>query len=461
MLGSSQKMEGALPYQKPYLCFMQEQDWLKESLEDLGITELNNMQQSACIHYEKKDHFILLSPTGSGKTLAFLLPIINQLNSAITDKAQVLILAPSRELALQIETVFKSLKTGFKVNCCYGGHPISIEKNNLTHPPTVLIGTPGRLVDHIERKNLQLDTITTLVIDEFDKSLEFGFEEDMKFIVTQLPHLKKKILTSATNAIEIPDFLQMQDTTTLNFLDKKSTDSKLIVKKVVVDKSIMDTLFQLLCTLGSVSTLVFCNFKEKVEEVSAYLHNRGINNAYFHGGLEQIDREKVLIKFRNGSVQILVTSDLASRGLDIPEIKNIIHVQLPPHEEAFIHRNGRTARMNAGGIAFIIAEKNESYPGYIDRKMEAFVLNPKANIPSLPSWTTLYFGKGKKNKLNKMDIVGFLSHKGHLKKEEIGLIEVKDFFSYVAIKTSKVKEVLKKIKNEKIKNMSTKMEVCK
>lgn len=440
---------------------MQEQEWLKKSLDNIGITELNEMQQSAWRHFAQKDHLILLSPTGSGKTLAFLLPIIHQLNPAITDKVQAIILVPSRELALQIETVFKSLKTGFKVNCCYGGHPMSIEKNNLIHPPALLIGTPGRLVDHIERKNLQLDGITTLVIDEFDKSLEFGFEEDMQFIISQLPHLKKKILTSATNAIQIPDFVQMQDTTKLDFLGKKSAESKLVVKKVVVEKSILDGLFQLLCTLGSGSTLVFCNFKEKVEEVSSYLKEKGIENAYFHGGLEQVDREKALIKFRNGSVQILVTSDLASRGLDIPEIKNIIHVQLPPHEDAFTHRNGRTARMNAEGMAFILTEKNESYPGYIDRKMEAFTVNSKADVPAPPHWITLFFGKGKKNKVNKVDIVGFLNHKGGLKKDEIGLIEVKDFFSYVAVRSSKVKDVLKRIKNEKVKNMSMKIEICK
>jgi superfamily II DNA/RNA helicase len=440
---------------------MQKSDWLLSSLDHLGIKDLNEMQQSVWKHYEKNDHLILLSPTGSGKTLAFLLPLIQQLDPNIQDKVQAFILAPSRELALQIETVFKSLKTGFKVNCCYGGHPMSIEKNNLIHPPSVLIGTPGRMVDHIERKNLQLDGINTLVIDEFDKSLEFGFEEDMKYIISQLPNLKKKVMTSATQSIQIPDFVELNHATTLDFLHKKEKESKLIVKKVVEQKSVLDTLFQLICTLGSGSTLVFCNFKEKVEEVSGYLKDRGIENEYFHGGLEQNDREKALIKFRNGSVNILVTSDLASRGLDIPEIKHIIHVQLPPHEDAFIHRNGRTARMNADGMAFVLTEKNESYPAYIDRKMEAFTVDPKAGLPSPPAWTTLYFGKGKKDKLNKVDLVGFLAQKGGLKKEEIGLLEVKDFFSYAAIRSSKVNEVLKKIKNEKIKNKATKIEVCK
>lgn len=440
---------------------MVQKEWLRLSLGPLGITDLNEMQQSVWDNYTKNDDLVLLSPTGSGKTLAFLLPLIDQLNPNIQNKVQALILAPSRELALQIESVFKSLKTEHKVNCCYGGHPMHIEKNNLKHPPAVLIGTPGRITDHIERANVRLDGIHTLVIDEFDKSLEFGFEEDMKYIISQLSHLKKKIFTSATQAIEIPDFIQLNNVVTLNFLKDKESNTHLVIKKVIEDKSILDTLFQLLCTLGDGSTLVFCNFKEKVEEVSKYLQQRGIANEFFHGGLEQQDREKALIKFRNGSVNILITSDLASRGLDIPEIKNIIHVQLPPHEDAFIHRNGRTARMNAKGMALILAEKNESYPAYIDRKMETFEVDKHAPVPKAPEWVTLYFGKGKKDKLNKVDLVGFLGQKGGLKKEEIGLLEVKDFFSYAAIKASKLNMVLGKIRNEKIKNMTTKIELCK
>lgn len=433
---------------------------VKDALQALGINALNEMQQSVLSSYSQEKDVILLSPTGSGKTLAFLLPLIQQLNPEIQNKVQVLIMAPSRELALQIENVFKSLKTGYKVNCCYGGHPMSIEKNNLQHPPAVLIGTPGRIRDHIERKNIRVDGIVTLVIDEFDKSLEFGFEDDMGYIISQLTHLKKKILTSATHALELPDFIDTSHAVTIDFLQQKENVSKLVVKKVVAQKSVLDSLFHLLCTLGEGSTLVFCNFKEKVEEVHAYLKDRGIQNEYFHGGLEQNDREKALIKFRNGSVNILITSDLASRGLDIPEIKNIIHLQLPPHEDAFIHRNGRTARMNAAGMALIITENN-SFPEYVNRHMETFEVNYAASLPHPPEYTTLYFGKGKKDKLNKVDLVGFLGQKGGLKKEDIGLLEVKDYFSYAAIKSSHLSEVLKKIRNEKIKNMTTKIEVCK
>jgi len=433
---------------------------VNDALKALGINQLNEMQESVLSNYSKHDHVILLSPTGSGKTLAFLLPLIEQLNPEIQNKVQALVMAPSRELAMQIESVFKSLKTGYKVNCCYGGHPMSIEKNNLQHPPALLIGTPGRIRDHIERKNIRVDGIVTLVIDEFDKSLEFGFEEDMKYIVSQLTQLKKKVLTSATQAIEIPDFIETKNAVTIDFLHQNENKSKLVIKKVVAQKSMLDTLYYLLCTLENDSTLIFCNFKEKVEEVHQYLKERNFENEYFHGGLEQNDREKALIKFRNGSVNVLVTSDLASRGLDIPEIKNIIHLQLPPHEDAFIHRNGRTARMNANGMAIILTENN-SFPEFVDRNMETLEVNYAAQLPTPPKWTTLYFGKGKKDKLNKVDLVGFLGQKGGLKKEDIGLLDVKDYFSYAAIKSSELNNVLKKIRNEKIKNMTTKIEVCK
>ncbi len=337
---------------------------------------------------------------------------------------------------------------------------MSIEKNNLQHPPALLIGTPGRIRDHIEKNRFRTDSILTLVIDEFDKSLEFGFEEDMRYIISQLTSLKKKVLISATQAIEIPEFVETKNAITINFLHQKENAPKLVIKKVVVQKSVLDTLFHLLCTLREGSVLVFCNFKEKVEEVHQYLKERELENEFFHGGLDQKDREKALIKFRNGSVNILITSDLASRGLDIPEIKNIIHVQLPQHEDAFIHRNGRTARMNADGMALIITENN-SFPEYVDRSMETFEVNYESELPAPPQWTTLYFGKGKKDKLNKVDLVGFLGQKGGLKKEEIGLLEVKDYFSYAAIKSTKLNEVLKKIRDEKIKNMNAKIEVCK
>lgn len=417
------------------------------------------MQEEAIAANEKNNDVILLSSTGSGKTLAFLIPVLKRLDPNNKD-IQALILAPSRELAIQIEQVFKSMSTGFKVNCCYGGHAMSVERKNLSEPPTLLIGTPGRILDHIHRRIIDVNTVHTLVLDEFDKSLELGFQEEMSEILARTHYITKRILTSATNAIEIPEFAGVTNPTILNFLSEKKEPVGLklnLVKSEEKDKT--KTLFQLVCMLGNESTLVFCNHRESAEYVSESLKENNVISAVFHGGLEQHVRERALAKFRNGSSNLLICTDLASRGLDIPEIKNIIHYHLPLTEEAYIHRNGRTARMNAEGSSYMIINNEEIVPKYITENPEFIELEETYRVPAKPNWITLYLGKGKKDKLNKVDIVGFLAQKGNLKKEEIGLIEVKDFFSYVAVKRSKVKELLSLIANEKIKNMKTKIEI--
>ena len=169
---------------------------IARALSNTGIEALNEMQQAVLDAGTTKD-MVLLSPTGSGKTLAFLLPLLTTLTDE-DKKIQALIIAPSRELALQIETVFRSLGAGYKVNCCYGGHPIRTEKKSLEHPPTVLIGTPGRILDHLERGNINLDTVRTLILDEFDKSLELGFQDEMKEILSHLSGVRRRVLTKAT-----------------------------------------------------------------------------------------------------------------------------------------------------------------------------------------------------------------------------------------------------------------------
>ncbi len=431
---------------------------IEENLALLGIQELNPMQQAAREHFPRENSLVLLSPTGSGKTLAFLVPLIESLDPNIQNKVQALVMAPSRELVLQIEQVFKSLRTGYKINSCYGGHLMKTERQNLLHPPAVLVGTPGRMADHIRRSTFRTDGVQTLIIDEFDKALELGFEEDMRFIGSQFPKLRKRMLTSATQAIDLPDFIQMQDALYLNFLPDAPV-SKLQLQKVPVEKSASDSLFRLLCTLGGGSTLVFCNFKEKVEETSDYLRRKGIPNCFFHGGLEQDERERNLVKFRNGSVQVLVCTDLAARGLDIPEIRQIVHLQLPPHEDSFIHRNGRTARMHAGGSAYFFSEEGKNGPDWLPADTPEFLPETDASLPPEPAFVTLYIGKGKKDKLRKLDIVGFLSQKGGLGKDDLGLIEMKDYFSYVAVKKDKVPALLKRTSGERIKNMQLKMEI--
>ncbi len=290
---------------------------------------------------------------------------------------QVLILVPSRELALQIEQVFKTIGSGFKVNCCYGGHPVKIERNNLSQPPAVLIGTPGRIAHHLRRESFSTDTIHTLILDEFDKSLEFGFQEDMTYITRQLPNLKKRILTSATKMQEIPAFTGINHPTDVDFLENKTNAPDLKLKAVIspaADK--LDTLFSLICKIGDKATLIFCNHREAVDRISDLLWNMGLAHDIFHGGMEQEDRERALLKFRNGSHRLLITTDLASRGLDIPEIEYVVHYQLPHTEEAFLHRNGRTARMHAKGTSYLILTEDEKL-AYLQQSPEIEALPEK------------------------------------------------------------------------------------
>lgn len=426
----------------------------------MGISALNLMQETMLEEYGRNKDFILLSPTGSGKTLAFLLPSVFNINPKI-ENVQILILAPSRELAIQIESVFKQMKTGHKVNCCYGGHPMRIEKNNLIHPPKVLIGTPGRIADHIRRGNIDLKHTSTLVLDEFDKSLELGFKEEMSFIIGSLKSVKSKILTSATYRIEIPDFIPLKDPVSLDFI-KENNAPKLRQCMVRADeKDKLEILYKLLCFLGDEASIIFCNHRDAVERISSLLKDKGIAHDIFHGGLTQEDRERALIKFRNGSHHILITTDLAARGLDIPEINNVIHYQLSKTEASFIHRNGRTARMNAEGVSYLVLAEMEDIPSYIKEIPREETLPEELNIPSSPEWATLFIGGGKKDKINKIDIIGFLHKTGKLEKEDIGLLEVKDHTSYIAVKRTKIRSLMKLIKREKIKKRKFKIEISK
>lgn len=433
----------------------EENERIVRALASAGIETLNEMQQAALEAGTTKD-MILLSPTGSGKTLAFLLPLLTTLTNE-ERTIQALIVAPSRELALQIETVFRSLGTGYKVNCCYGGHPLRTEKKSLEHPPTVLIGTPGRIVDHIERGNVNLDTVRTFILDEFDKSLELGFTDEMKEILSHLSNVRRRVLTSATESVEIPAFTRINAPVRLSFLSDVPATKGLtvhVVKSPVKDK--LETLYKLLGELDGESALVFCNLREAVERVSRYLAEQGVENGFFHGGMEQPERERALSLFRNGSVSVFISTDLAARGLDIPEVKHVIHYHLPVNEEGYIHRNGRTARMQAEGDAYLLLNEAESVPEYMAKEPEEFFLPAKAKKPVASEWATLTINRGKRDKLSKKDVVGFLFQKGGLGKEDLGIVEVKESCAYAAIKRNVFSAALARIRDEKIKNMKAK-----
>lgn len=432
---------------------------IQKTLQSLGFDELMPMQQRMLEVIKDQKDILLLSPTGSGKTLGFLLPVLTRLIPD-RDEIQALIIVPSRELVIQIESVFRQMQTGFKVNSCYGGHSVKTELNNFTTPSAVLVGTPGRLADHLRRKSFNPQSVKLLVLDEFDKSLELGFTSEMEEVLNQLPNLEKRILTSATQAIEIPEFTGIKNFQVLNFLESGVAPN--IAHKMVRAKGNdkLEAAFQLICFLGNEPTLLFCTHREAVERISEHLKNRRIEHGVFHGGLDQDDRERALIKFRNGSHQLLVTTDLASRGLDIPEIRHIIHYQMPANREAFIHRTGRTARMNASGNSFLVLTEEEPVPEFITEQPELFVVPENCPLPEPQEWQTLYVGCGKKEKVNKIDLVGLFLQKGNLKKEELGKIEVLDHMAFVAVKRSKANRVAQLLRNEKIKKNDLKIRIA-
>jgi superfamily II DNA/RNA helicase len=427
-------------------------------LQNLSITELNAMQKTVIEKATVEPHITLLSPTGSGKTLGFLIPILSVLKPDLQE-VQALIVTPSRELALQIEQVFKSMKTAYKVSCCYGGHSTKIEQNSLREAPALLIGTPGRIADHITRKSFDPSTIKLVVLDEFDKSLQMGYETDLRVIFKSLNRKQKHILTSATPLNTLPDFLSFKPYV-INFL-KEQREAKLefkLVRTKSTDK--VETTMRLIAGFNQEVCLVFCNHRDAVDRISSLFTRHGFEHGTLHGALEQIDREKNLIKFRGGAHNVLIATDLAARGLDIPEIKHVVHYQLPPQREAFIHRNGRTARMHAEGEAYLVLASDEELPPYVDWKIEELAVSPQLKLPPPPKYVCLYISAGKKEKISKGDIVGLLMKKGELQNDELGLITILDHSSYISIQRDLADGVLNKIKNEKLKNRKVKIEIA-
>jgi len=420
----------------------------QQILEKLKIYELNSMQEEALDVITNNTNTILLSPTGTGKTLAFLLPLIAQLDPECTE-VQALIIVPSRELALQIEQVIRNMGSGYKANAIYGGRAISKDKIELKHTPAILIGTPGRLSDHFEQARFTTKEIKILVIDEYDICFEVGADGDMRNIINHLPNITKRILTSATQGTSIPSYFKMDKAVTLNSITEKKS-SKLVVKTIISpSKNKHNTLVALLNHLGNDPGIVFCNRKERIEDLSRFLDKKNIEHTCFHAGMEQRDRERALIKLRNGSVSILIASDLASRGLDIPEMKYIIHYEIPDAYLEYTHRNGRTARVNAKGTAYLIKGDKEVFPEFIEKSKVEKLSNTGTRKPQF--WTTLFISGGRKDKISKGDIAGLFFKQGEINKDQLGIIELKQDCAFVAVPVSIADHLVEKLNNSRLK----------
>lgn len=442
---------------------MREKEFLPLVKERLNIEHLNPMQEKMLRMASDAHDIILLSPTGSGKTLAFILPMLKMLKPP-TGRVQAVIIAPSRELVMQIAGIAREIARGFKVTALYGGHKVEDEVNSLSIVPDVIVSTPGRLLDHINRRNIDVLPTRILVLDEFDKSLELGFEDEMKRILKRMKNVSHTMLTSATDLPVLPEFLSLIDPQRVDFLDdNKKLRRRIAVHKVTSDgRDKLATLTALLNTLHmqdeSARSIVFVNHRESAERVAQYLDQHGFPTALYHGGLDQHDREKALILFNNGSRRVLIATDLAARGLDIEKITNIVHYHQPLTPETYTHRNGRTARVNTEGDIYVLIGPDEEVKEYVDLDDEFFP-DSSAAAPAQQAMETLRFSAGKKEKLSKGDILGFLVKTAGLAPSEIGRIDVFDHYALAAIAADKARRTIAKIAKAKVKGKSRKIEL--
>lgn len=435
----------------------------QEILSKLHISELGQMQKdaSAAVLHTDRD-VVILAPTGSGKTLAYLLPLVQRLDAAI-EEVQAVVIVPSRELALQSNDVFRSMGCGLRSMCLYGGRPTMDEHRAIQKVrPQVIFATPGRLNDHLDKQNFSASDVRWLVIDEFDKCLRMGFRAEMEKAVDSLPTVERRILLSATDAEEMPRFVRMGRTERVDYLDEEETTPDRIGLYVVhsPEKDKLNTLDMLLRDFGVQQTIVFLNYRDGVERTAKFLTENGYVVSAFHGGLDQRQREEAIYRFANRSANILVSTDLASRGLDIPDVENIVHYNLPVGEEEFVHRVGRTGRWDATGRAFMLLGPEEHMPEYVTVPTEDYVpVNPTAPV-AMPVMSTLYIGKGKKDKISKGDILGFLCKTCSLSSSDIGRIDVYERFAYVAVSRNLAKKTMEKAKGAKIKGLKTVVELA-
>lgn len=428
----------------------------EDILAKLNIYELNEMQKKAISVIDTTTNTVILSPTGTGKTLGFLLPTIKLIDPDNKD-IQVLILVPSRELAIQIEQVVREMGTGFKVNAVYGGRSMAKDKIELKHTPSILIGTPGRVADHFANERFSKDSIKTLILDEFDKSLEVGFEYEMRGIINQLPSINKRILTSATQEAEVPDFVRLENPTILNYLTGKKP-KKLTIQSVVSPvKNKNETLLEVLRYNGNEQGIIFCNLKDSIQFVSDFLTKNKVAHSCFSGGMEQRDRERSLIKFRNGTSQVLLATDLAARGIDIPEMKYIIHYELPQRIEEFTHRNGRTARVDATGTAYVLKWQKELLPEFLKHIPNTTISTKEKLKPRY--WETLFISGGRKDKISKGDIAGLFFKKGNLTKDQLGMIELKQDCAFIAVPVTEANALVEKFNNTRLKNKKVRISI--
>lgn len=447
---------------------------LLQSLQELNYSTPTPIQQSAIPLLLQGQDVAGQAETGSGKTAAFGLPLLQSINTEL-QQVQALVVVPTRELAVQVRQELKQYARkmeNLKISAFYGGHSFSQERASLAHPPQLLVGTPGRLTDHLNRRTLDLSHVKQIVLDEADKLLEMGFEEELDQILARLPHKRQTILFSATMPDDVKELIanSLKNPQFVKASANAIPDQVRLVGIKVNHEKRKEAVGQLLQRINPVGTVVFTNTRIAADELAAQLQEAGFAARALHGGMEQKDRDKTMTLFRNGTTQVLVATDVAARGLDIDALQNIVHYELPIDAAAYLHRSGRTGRAGKSGTVYTLATPRDEKQlrdweqVRMDEWLSADLLagNAAETVPAAqPAFATLYISGGRKDKISPRDIVGALIAEAGMKADQIGKIEIQDRMSYVAVPEAQSKGIAKKLSEGKIKGRKYKVQLVK
>ncbi|MGY5583843.1 ATP-dependent RNA helicase DbpA [Vibrio cincinnatiensis] len=436
---------------------------LLSNLATLGYTQMTPIQALSLPSILAGKDVIGQGKTGSGKTAAFGLGVLSNLNVK-RFRVQALVLCPTRELADQVATEIRTLGRAIhniKVLTLCGGMPMGPQIGSLEHGAHILVGTPGRILDHLEKGRIDISELNTLVLDEADRMLEMGFQESLDAIINATPISRQTLLFSATFPTQIKQIAQriMREPEMVKVESTHNTSSiQQFFYKVEGTQARDQALELLLLHHQPESAVVFCNTKKEVQSVADELHHKGFSVVELHGDLEQRDRDQALIQFANKSISILVATDVAARGLDVDNLDAVVNFELSRDPEVHVHRIGRTGRAGSQGLAFSFFSDKEMHrvamiDEYLDMPIEAATLpevNPQAQ-PYAAKMVTLQIDGGKKQKVRPGDILGALTAGGHIAAEQIGKINVLPMRAYVAVNKKVAKLALQKLSNGKIK----------
>ena len=434
------------------------------NLGSLNYTEMTEIQaQSLPLILDGQD-VIAQGKTGSGKTAAFTLGLLHNLDVK-RFRIQALVLCPTRELADQVSVDIRKLARSIhniKVLTLCGGTPLSPQAASLTHGAHIIVGTPGRIQDHLTRGSLNLKDLNTLVLDEADRMLEMGFQDAIDSVIEYSPTQRQTLLFSATYPKQIQNIAKriMQKPTQISV--KSTHDNNIIEQQFYSVQNNQDRMIALRLLLNKYqpdSSVVFCNTKREVQEVADELINRGYSAIAIHGDLEQRDRDQALVRFSNKSARILVATDVAARGLDIDNLSAVFNFHLAHDQEVHVHRVGRTGRAGNRGLAFTFFSNKDQHrikllEDILNRNIEAATLPAPSALDVTPlasEMITIRIEGGKKQKIRPGDIVGALTGQNGISGQQVGKIYVADNWSYVAVQRDTIKIAFKKLSEGKLK----------